>query len=523
LIALLAYVLLATAAFSSTWVDPAGSWIGSPKDPQLFIWYLGWIPHQLSQGLNPLFTEHLNYPYGVNVMWNTSMIFPAVVLWPVTALFGPVVAYNVLITAGIALSAWLGYIAAGRFIESKRWRFVAGLIYGFSPALMAQALGHPHVMVALFPPVALILGHEILVRRRMHWAIAGTLAGVAAALQLLTGEELLAVTLLIAVIGAALLARLPSYSLKAAGVALAVFIVLAAYPLGFQFLGPQRVSGSLQPPDVYVSDLLAFVVPGRFIHFTGNTAENDAYIGLPLLGLFFAGLRKNLWLGLTAVVVAILSLGPHLHVNGSVTSIPLPWAAIAWLPLIGSALPGRLMAIAFLGIGIVVAAYQPRRVLTGVVLVAGLLAIVPSIPYPTQHAEAPAFFKPGGDVERITPGSVVLITPVSSHLSTDAMYWQTVANYRFKMPEGDAFTPGPYLGPHPSFMQETLDALDAGQTITVTPDLQARFAADLQSHGIATIVAGPSPSQAAIVEFLTEVEGQAPADDGGVKVWWQLH
>jgi hypothetical protein len=520
---LLVYLLLAVAAFSSTWIDPAGAWIGSPKDPQLFIWYLGWIPHQLSQGLNPLFTDHLNYPYGVNLMWNTSMLFPAVVLWPITALFGPVVAYNVLITAGIALSAWLAYIAAGRFIESKRWRFLAGLIYGFSPALTAQAMGHPHVMVALFPPVALILGHEILVRRRMHWAIAGMLAGVAAALQLLTGEELLAVTLLIAVIGAALLARLPSYSLKAAGVALAVFIVLAAYPLGFQFLGPQRVSGSLQPPDVYVSDLLAFVVPGRFIHFTGNTAENDAYVGLPLLVLFVAGFRKTRWLALTTAIVALLSLGPHLHINGGVTPVPLPWAAVAWVPLIGSALPGRLMAIAFLGIGIVVAAYQPHRVLTGIVLVAGLLAIVPPIPYPTQHAVAPAFFKPGGDVERLTPGSVVLITPVSSRFSTDAMYWQAVANYRFKMPEGDAFTPGPQLGPQPSFIQPTLDMFDSGGTIAVTPVLRSMFAADLQSHHITAIVAGPSPGQAAIVDFLTQIEDQPPADDGGVKVWWQLH
>jgi hypothetical protein len=520
LIPLLLYVLLATAVFSSTWIDPAGSWIGSPKDPQLFIWYLGWIPHQLSQGLNPLFTDHLNYPSGVNLMWNTSMLFPAVVLWPVTALLGPVVAYNVLITAGIALSAWLGYLAARRFVDSKRWSFLAGLIYGFSPALMAQSMGHPHVMVALFPPVALILGHEILVRRRMHWAIAGMLAGVAAALQLLTGEELLAVTLLVTAIGAALLARLPSYSLKAAGVALAVFIVLAAYPLGFQFLGPQRVSGSLQPPDVYVSDLLAFVVPDRFIHFTGNATENDAYIGLPLLVLFIAGFRKTRWLALTTVIVALLSLGPHLHINGTVTPIPLPWAAIAWLPLMGSALPARLMAIGVLGVAIVVAAYQPRSLLTGIVLVAGLLAIIPPIPYPSEAAAVPAFFRPGGDVERFTQGSVVLITPVSSHVSTDAMYWQTVANYRFKMPEGDAFTPGPYLGPHPSFMQEMLDALDAGQTITITPEVRAMFAADLQSRGVTTIVAGPSPGQAAIVDFLTQFEGSPPADDGGVKVWW---
>ncbi len=102
-LALLAYLLLAVGIFSSTWVNPAGSWIGSPKDPQLFIWYLGWIPHKLT-----LFSDYLSYPDGVNLMWNTSMIFPALVLWPVTAVFGPVVAYNVLVTAGIALSAWFG-------------------------------------------------------------------------------------------------------------------------------------------------------------------------------------------------------------------------------------------------------------------------------------------------------------------------------------------------------------------------------------------------------------------------------
>jgi hypothetical protein len=90
--ALGAYALLAVTTFASTWGNPAGSWIGSPKDPQLFIWYLGWIPHQLATGQNPLFTDYLAYPHGANLMWNTSMIFPAVVLWPVTAAFGPVVA-----------------------------------------------------------------------------------------------------------------------------------------------------------------------------------------------------------------------------------------------------------------------------------------------------------------------------------------------------------------------------------------------------------------------------------------------
>ncbi len=541
-IAPIAYSLLAVALFSSTWIDPAGSWIGSPKDPGLFIWYLGWIPHELAQGHNPLFTDYLSYPPGVNLMWNTSMIFPALLLWPVTALFGPVVAYNLLITAGVGLSAWLGFLAARRFIDHQVMCLAAGLIYGFSPALVAQALGHPHVVVSFFPPIALILGHEIFVRRRIRPMAAGTLTGLAAALQLLTGEELLAMTALIGAIGVALLALLhrdevrPAlpYALKAARAALVIFAIVAAYPLAFQFLGPQRVSGNVQQPDVYVSDLLAFVIPARLINFTGNVTENGAYIGLPLLGLFAAGLVAGWrrpairWIGLTTLILVVLSLGPHLHVNGTVTPVWLPWAALAQLPLLGSALPARLMTIAFLGIGIVaagayaIARMPARRFATVVLLFAGLLAIVPSLPYPSAPATAPAFFRPGGDVERITRGAVVLITPFSSKQSTDAMYWQAVANYRFKMPEGDAFTPGPYLGPHPSFLQSALDQLDAGRALAMTPDVRTRALTDLERFGATTIVAGPSPGHAAIVDFLTQIEANPPVADQGVEVWWRV-
>jgi hypothetical protein len=290
----------------------------------------------------------------------------------------------------------------------------------------------------------------------------------------------------------------------------------------------------VQQPDVYVSDLVAFVIPSRLINFTGNLTENGAYIGLPLLGLFAAGLIAGWrrppirWIGLMTLIVAVLSLGPHLHVNGSVTPVWLPWAALAQLPLVGSALPARLMAIAFLGIGIVAAGAfanartRVRRFAAGLLLFAGLLAIAPSWPYPSAPATAPAFFRPGGDVERINPGAVVLITPFSSKQSTDAMYWQAVANYRFKMPEGDAFTPGPYLGPHPSFLQSVLDQLDAGRAMTVTPDVRARALADLEGFGVTTIVAGPSPGHAAIVDFLTQIEANPPVADEGVEVWWRV-
>jgi hypothetical protein len=554
-VALLVYSILAVVVFAGVWVNPTGAWVGDNKDPKLFIWYLGWIPHELSRWHNPLFTDYLSYPPGVNLMWNTSLLFPAVVLWPVTAMFGPVTAYNALMTGAVALSAWLGFVAAQRFLDGSWVCLFAGFLYGFSPGMMAQATGHPHAMIGLFPPLALILGHEILVRQRLRPAVAGGLAGMAAALQLLTGEEVLAATALVGVLGVGVLAfkqrrsvaeRLP-YAAKAVGAAVLSFAVLAVYPLAVQFFGPQRVYGDVQRPDVYVSDLLAFVVPNHVLlhssatteivsHFTGNSTEDNAYVGLALMALFGLGLvagwrRPSVrWAGLLTIAIAILSLGPHLHVYGQTTPVWLPWSAVSSLPLMGNAVPSRLMLIAFLGVGIVVGSLwavrdeQIRRwrLGTSALLVVGLASVIPAIPATSTAASAPTFFQPGGSVESIPAGSVVLVTPFSSRQSTDAMFWQTVAGYRFRMPEGDAFTPGPYLGPHPSHIQASLDALDQGQTVAVSPSERDQALRDLAALRVTTIVAGPSPGHDAIVAYITSVVGTPPQQTEGVDVWWHF-
>jgi hypothetical protein len=544
---------MAAALFANVWIAPAESWIGSSKDPQLFIWYLGWVPHQLSLGQNPLITDHLSYPAGVNLMWNTSMVFPALVLWPVTAAFGPVVSYNLLMAGALALSAWCGFLAARRFIDKSLACVLAGALYGFGPGMLAQTFGHPQTTVALFPPIALILADEILVRQRARAFVAGGLAGIAAALQLLTGEELLAVTMVVALVGVALLALLhPShvvmkapYALRALGAAAVVGGVLAAYPLWVQFFGPQRVAGNVQPPDVYVTDLLAFVVPSHQLlqpdfatsiasHFTGNRTENDAYLGIALIALFAAGVivcrRKSAlrWAALMTLAVAVLSLGPHLHVGGWNTGLLLPWAAVARLPLLGDALPSRLMTIAMLGVGIVVGglwaelsvAGRAWRLTAGALTIAALAGIVPALPYPHHPAQLPAFFEPGGTVSRLPDGTVVLVTPFSSKESTDAMYWQARSGYRFRMPEGDAFTPGPYLGPHPTYLQSALDGLDRGGTADMSDESLAMARADLVALGVQAVVVGPSRGQVEIVRFLAAVVGAPPVHVDGVDVWW---
>src|SRR6266487_7138346 len=89
-----AYVALAIAAFCTAWRDPAGRWIGGDFDPVLFIWHLRWMPFALSNGHDPFISNYLNYPDGFNLMWNTSILLPSILLSPVTLLLGVIVAYN---------------------------------------------------------------------------------------------------------------------------------------------------------------------------------------------------------------------------------------------------------------------------------------------------------------------------------------------------------------------------------------------------------------------------------------------
>jgi len=549
---LVAYAALAVLLFASTWVHPATAWIGAGDDPHLFIWYLGWTPHQVEALRNPLFADVLQAPGGVNLLWNTAVVAPAAILWPVTAAFGPIVSYNVLVTGAVAFSAWCAFLAARRLVPGDGPAALAGLVYGFSPYMVAQSLRHPHVSLAVFPPLALILLHELVVRRRRSALLAGAGLGVAAAAQFLTGEEILAYSALAGGLGVLVLAALhPGEAaaraprvLAGLAAALAVFVVLAAYPLWFQFLGPQRVSGVLQPPDVYVNDLLGFAVPSDVLAlsggptsaitnaFTGNISETDAYLGVPLLLLLAAacwlGWRRPLvrWAALVGTAAAVLSLGPQLHAGGRVLPVPLPGALAGSVPLLESAVPSRLMLFAYLAVGLVladlVAAAGRRRGLALAAVAVALLPLAPRWPYPSTPARVPAFFQPGGEAARLSTRDMVLIGPYADHLSSVAMLWQAAAGYRFRMPEGEAFVPGPSLGPPPSHLRTTFEALEGGVPVPDTAADRAETLRELTDLGVDTVVVGPDPGHDRMVRYFTSVLGRPPVRSGGVDVWWDV-
>ena len=554
--AFLLYLLLAILLFSSLWIAADRRLAFGDVDVRELTWFMGWTPDALSHAQTPLFSTYIDYPSGVNLMWNTGLFMPAFLLWPVTATFGPIVASTAALTLAIAFSAWAAYLAARRYVRQGACALGAGLVYGFSPLMISQSAGHLHVTVAVFPPLALLALDEMLVRQRQpSWLVGGAL-GVGAVAQLLTGEEILALTVLFAAVGTAVLAatcwrqvpaRLP-YAARALLAALVVALPLAAYPLWMQFFGAEQVHGVL--PDAYNTDLYAPFIPTQWQIFrfaselgTRITSRNvvelgGAYVGIPLI-VICAWVTLRLWsrpivrlASIMAVASTILAMGDTLHRDGHATRWPLPWRLLEHLPLMQNTAPPRFMLFTYLGVALLLAVFldwalsrpAPALRLAGIgVTIVALLALFPALPYPSDLAVVPDFFRAGGGAGHIPAGSVVLVAPFSRHFTSDAMMWQSIAGMSFRMPEGYAYRPGPTRDPPASALQTQLNAIyyDLDRQ-PVTPELEQQFREDLRRMGVGTVVVGPEPREAEVLDLFRKTLGRDPEQTGGVAVWWSI-
>jgi hypothetical protein len=536
---------LAVGALAPGLFGGPDSVVGNTGDPSIFVWSLAWTPFAVSHGMDPLVTYYLHFPTGVNLMWNTAIVFPALLLAPITAVFGPIAAYKVLLVLAMSLSGWCAYLALRRFTRHRLGAALGGLLYEFSPFMVLQTEGHAQLFIAVFPPLLVIFADEMLVRQhRPAWLIGGLL-GLATACQLLTGTELLTLSLLMslpALVALAVIFRTQvrqrlGYALRVAGYAIVSFLVLAAFPLYILTLGPQRISGALQG-FVFQAQPSQFVVPSRWELIGGPAPvlDSSVYIGVPLLILAVAvtvWMRRNaavVTAAFTVLCTMVLALGGHIWLLG--TRYPLPWYAAEHLPILDNVLPVRLMVVAYLALGLIVALFvdrvleaPPRWRVAGLAAAAvALVPLIPSLPFPSAQFPIPAFFTDGSAQELPATGSV-LITPYGSAWP---QLWQAVAGFPFKTQLGQVFTPAKLYG---HVFNAPLDAL--GQELTnlgngaaapaaLTATQRASYLADLQAHDVTTVIAGPAPGQAQVEELMTELLGRSGTSTGGVVVWYRV-
>jgi hypothetical protein len=141
LLMLPAFLGLAALLLGPIWTSPTTRTLGAGTgDPGVFAWFLRWTPFAVGRQISPFFSDYLNHPDGINLMWNTWVPLPGLLLSPLTLTFGPVLTFNVLLALAYGLSAWSAYLAIHRYVPSHGAAAVGGLVYGFSPAM----IGHSH-------------------------------------------------------------------------------------------------------------------------------------------------------------------------------------------------------------------------------------------------------------------------------------------------------------------------------------------------------------------------------------------
>ncbi len=538
--------------------DVAGRMVaGNPGDIRLFTWYLEHDAQSVLHGQDPLFFTTMNAPVGVNAMWNTSLLLPALVMAPVTLLAGPLAAYNVLFILGLATGPLCAFPLLRRFTGSVPAAGLGALVFGFSPAVLAAGFGHVNLVLTGLMPLSLLRAHDLVTGRRDP-AAGGAALGLAMAAQLFTSEELLFQTGLVMLVAGVLVLATRPRSVTAAALrrtgrgaaaALGVFGFACTGPLWLQFWGPLHQHGSPFTLSYFETDLRGFYVPAPLAWLTtrGSSAfaasyvpgapEYLAYLGVPLLVTApvagIAGirdLRARLLLGVGAVF-ALFSLGGTLLVNGRQTAVRLPWGAVEGWPVFGSALPDRfaiVVALAAAGLLAVAVGWllgtgrAGARVLAAVLAAACVAPLLPR-PYPAMtQAPVPPFFATAG--RWLAPGSTVLVLPYPTGSQTVPLVWQAAAHMAFQMPGGYFIGPASggeaYVdGPGPTAVAATLIEIQRGGPVPpVTPALRASFQQDMSYWGARDIVAGPG-TRPALTGFIRQLVRRPPLRTGGVLLW----
>jgi hypothetical protein len=443
--------------------------------------------------MSPFFSLWTNYPVGVNLATNPIALPVALLVWPISELAGPIAAFNSAMSFAFFSASVCMYFVLRRFVSHRFSAFIGGLVFGFSPYMIGQGLGHLALVYTCMLPIIFYLLFELFIRQSYDRKYLGVALGCALSLQAYLSIELLAdaafvSVFCIVVFGARywpVLRTRMRYIFESSAIGIGVFALLSVYLLWYELAGPLHLTGPSQPIaglDLFHSDLLGLIVPTYLQRFSphalavigstyaaNNRAESGIYVGLPLLvtccSIVVAMRRNHFVLAMTAMGLFawVLSLGTRLTINNHLFDVPLPWAIVTHIPLIDGAVPGRYslfvqMAVAVIfavGIDQVLRAIRRQKlsgrplwagrlrarashpmVLSGalVLVVLGLLVpIAPSIPLPIRPASVPSLFRSSA-VERIPERSVLLAYPYPQPgYYSEAQLWQAVAGYRFKL------------------------------------------------------------------------------------------
>ncbi|MEU8713692.1 dolichyl-phosphate beta-glucosyltransferase [Streptomyces sp. NPDC048663] len=554
------FLVLSVALYSGRFFDPGHRYLtDSLQDQNQWEWFFAVTADNLAHLRNPFFSDLQNFPDGVNLMANTVMLGVSVPFAPLTLLAGPAVSLSVCMALGLAGTAVAWYwLLVKRVVRHRGAAFLGAALAAFAPPMVSHANAHPNFVILFMIPLiidrALRLAAGTRVRRD------GIVLGLMAAYQVFLGEEpfLLAALgmVLFAVAYAAVRPRVARESWRPLGrgllIAGAVCLPLVAYPLYWQFSGPQSYHSVLHGDNAGNSPLsliafsersMLFGDPARANELSLNPTEQNAFYGWPLVLLAFA-VAVRLWsrplvkaLAFTSVAAAVLSMGPKIRIPLTDTVYSGPWALVRKLPLFESVIEGRVAMICAPALGVLLAlaleevlgARRARTQYFG--LLAVVLAVLPIVPTPLKSAPrtpVPEFVASGMWKSYVGRGESLVPLPLPDPGSAEALHWQTAADLGFKLPGG--YFNGPYgqdrigiYGAVPRFTSDMLrDVRYTGKVPVIGKNWRAQARKDFAYWKAGVLVVAPQPNDDKLREAVAALTGKPGRWTGGVWVW-DLH
>jgi hypothetical protein len=515
--------LVGYAAFTVLWVGrgivlhPSTNVLGDAhSDKTTLMWSFLWWPHAIAHGHDPFLATAVWAPHGVDLAWVTSSPTLSFALVPLSETVGPVFAYNFAALAAPPLAAWTTYLLARRLTGNTWASLFAGFLFGFSPYVMGQSIGHLNLSFVCFVPLAGLLAVCFFQGSLGHWPYTVALA-VALALQFGISTEIFATLTLFGVVCFVLAFLL--LDSRARLTALARYTALA-YVGACAIVTPYLVhafgSGTAPPlrphRDRHALDVANLVFPTQTTwlkpphsqaivnQFTSNIDEEGAYVGVPLLIMALLAAvtlrgrrRRGVWLLLLGAVVAdAMAAGTEVRVAGH-PLLPGIWALIERLPALGEAQPIRLEMYA--GLFLVLAATlwlaQPGRSFWRIALAALTVASflpTPSSAFWTSHARQSRFFTTAANRALIHRGDTALVFPYANRDSW-SMLWQAETHFRFAMIGGHV---GQAIIPSECRWYGDYESLGGG----TPPGGAAGFRRFLLAHHVNVIVEDPGTGTA---------------------------
>lgn len=567
------FLLLSIIIWGHVWFTghPTHSITCQCGDPSEEVWWLAWLPWALLHGHNPFFTTALySGSGGVNALANTSTMFPALLLSPITLLLGPIAAFNVAGTLAPVASAYCMFLLARKLTGCVPAQVLAGLFWGFSPAAMAWLpFGHLMDVFGFFFPLGLILVYDVLVEHRRPPILDGILFGFLVIAQFFTSTEFLVIAALVAPIGAGIgfifsrqLFVVNRRAMVQAGVsALATSGIALAYPAWYAVAGPRHIPGPPWVANSIGQSVSAVVNPGPRLHqpvsavvdyagYFGRVGPASGFLGWGILA--FIVLSYPVWRGrLLAWCVLATGLWAWMLSWGTPPygGAWRPWDVFNSIPVISDVRPSRFANVVAFAVALMIVVsldgwwritkavpqrlkprnwthVSPKRLRTLIrltVVAAACVALIPiataySFPL-TEHATlTPGWFT--HEALQLPMGTRVLTVPYGA----ETMAFQAEDSMHFDVAGGYMLVPGAEglsIWRHPlGGASATLRGLSSDQSRPKSQQALNEVRRSLHRWGIQVVVVYPSRHQPTAVAYMTAVYRHAPIEQGQAAVWY---